>query len=76
MKTTRRQPKKPLPLPAKAVQEMRQMAIDRRQNEDVPSPRGAAEFNFQSEPEGTCRSNDDVEVSVVTYSFADMSIIL
>ena len=58
---------------------MRQMAIDRRQN-DVPSPRGAAEFNFQmaqSETEGTCRSNDDVEVevSVCTYSFADISII-
>ena len=67
-KRRRQQPKKPLPLPAKAVQEMRQMAIDRRQN-DVPSPRGAAEFIFQegmTEPEGTCRSNDDVEVSVCT----------
>ena len=75
MKTRRQQPK-PLLLPAKAVQEMRQMAIDRREK-DVPSPRGAAEFNFQpSEPEGTCRSNDDVEVevSVCTYSFTDMSI--
>ena len=75
--TQQQQPTPPLLLPAKAVEDMRQMAIDRRQN-GVPSPRGAAEFNFQtvvkSEPEGTCRSNDDVdvEVSVCSYSFADI----
>ena len=73
MKTAQQtQQQQPLLLPAKAVQEMRQMAIDRRQKEDVPSPRGAAEFNFQtvqSEAEGTCRSNDDVEVSVCYLLF-------
>lgn len=58
-------------LPAKALQEMRQMAAD-RQKKEVPSPRGAADFNFH-EPAGTREvgSNDDVRVSVLWTSFYD-----
>mmetsp|Transcript_31310 Transcript_31310/g.48970 ORF Transcript_31310/g.48970 Transcript_31310/m.48970 type:complete len:237 (-) Transcript_31310:172-882(-) len=68
-------------LPAKALQEMRQMAAD-RQKKEVPSPRGAADFNFHEPAEGTREvgSNDDVhnpELSVaddtsiqqMTYTF-------
>jgi len=58
-------------LPAKALEEIRQMAKDRQA--DAPSPRGAAEFNFH-EPtaEGACvGSNDDVvEVSSCTLGLS------
>ncbi len=47
-------------LPAKALQEMRQMTQDRQKK--VPSPRGAADFNFHVPAEGT---RDDVEVSAL-----------
>ena len=59
-------------LPAKALQEMRQMAAD-RQKKEVPSPRGAADFNFHEPAEGTREvgSNDDVRVSVLWTSFYD-----
>ena len=54
-------------LPAKALEEMRQMAKDRRK--EIPSPRGAAEFNFHDDAaaEGAGGSNDDVTVSVRIY---------
>ncbi|KAL7490724.1 hypothetical protein ACHAWT_000258 [Skeletonema menzelii] len=62
-------------LPAKALQEMRQMAKDRQKG--VPSPRGAAEFNFHEvalPSEGTCRSNDGVEQQKSELSVTDDTI--
>lgn len=53
-------------LPAKALQEMRQMAKDRQKK--VPSPRGAADFNFHVPAEGT---RDDAEVSALWISLVD-----
>ena len=58
-------------LPAKALEEMRQMAKDRQKG--IPSPRGAAEFNFHDAPkEVACggSNDDDVEVSV-TFDIAN-----
>ena len=55
-------------LPSKALEEMRQMAKDRQKG--IPSPRGAAEFNFRDAPkEVACggSNDDDVEVSVTTF---------
>ena len=60
-----------LTLPAKALEEMRQMAKDRQKG--IPSPRGAAEFNFRDAPkEVACGgyNDDDVEVSV-TFDIAN-----
>ena len=56
-----------LALPAKALEEMRQMAKDRQKG--IPSPRGAAEFNFHDAAKEVAGggSNDDVEVSVTTF---------
>ena len=59
-------------LPAKAMQEMRQMAEDRQKK--VPSPRGAADFNFHAPAEEGTRevgSNDHVEVSALWISSVD-----
>ena len=56
-------------LPTKAIAEMRQMAKDRMGK--IPSPRGAAEFDFQSpltNDEKIGSSNDDdVKVCVHPY---------
>ena len=58
-------------LPTEAIAEMRQMANDRSKANNIPSPRGAAEFDFQSKSSPLTNdeigsSNDD-DVKVCTY---------
>ncbi len=55
-----------LVLPTKAIAEMRQIANDRSKANNIPSPRGAAEFDFQSKssPEIGSSNDDDVKVCV------------
>ena len=62
-------------LPTKAIAEMRQMANDRSKANNIPSPRGAAEFDFQSKQSAPLTndeigsSNDDDVKVCVPYSY-------
>ena len=65
-----------LVLPTKAIAEMRQMAKDRSKANNIPSPRGAAEFDFQSksspvtnDDEIGSSNDDDVKVCVPCVSY-------
>ena len=59
-------------LPTEAIAEMRQMANDRSKANNIPSPRGAAEFDFQSKS-SPLTSNDEIgssnddDVKVCTF---------
>ncbi len=55
-----------LVLPTKAIAEMRQMAKDRSKANNIPSPRGAAEFDFQSKSSPEIGSSNDDDVKVCT----------
>jgi hypothetical protein len=66
-----------LVLPTKAIAEMRQMAKDRSKANNIPSPRGAAEFDFQSksspvtnDDEIGSSNDDDVKVCTsISYEY-------
>ncbi|KAK1744102.1 hypothetical protein QTG54_005699 [Skeletonema marinoi] len=58
-------------LPAKALEEMRQMAKDRQKG--IPSPRGAAEFNFHdAAKEVACGGSNDDDVEQKSELSADV----
>ena len=65
-----------LVLPTKAIAEMRQMANDRSKANNIPSPRGAAKFDFQSKSSSPLTNDeigssndDDVKVYVPFVSY-------